>query len=160
MKAVGLVIFSPKNVMNISAEDVRVRVREFWRLYCTKSASGFAEMYFSDATVLEADNRRVEPARLMLARRGRELFSPGASVEATLGSIDVQILDDGVAVASYHFHFRCIRTMATGKRLLSDNPGMRATQVFQRDEHGVLRILHEHLSSGAVNIPQELPASK
>ncbi|HEV3317891.1 MAG TPA: hypothetical protein VG488_13015 [Candidatus Angelobacter sp.] len=151
--------YSPLIVENISPEQVRAEVRRFWKVYCSKRQDEFADLYFPDATVLEIDARRVEPALLMVARRARELFSPLSSLNAELGSIDVQILEPGVAVASYGLHFHLVRVVANGKRFESDMPVTRVTHVFQRDQNGTLRIIHEHMSAGRVSPPQELPDS-
>jgi hypothetical protein len=46
-----------------------------------------------------------------------------------------------------------------GKRYRAEVPSGRATQVFQRDEKGVLRILHEHMSSAEGVTVKELSAA-
>jgi len=142
---------------NISADDIRAEVKKFWDFFSRKSKSRFDEMYFHSATVFAADARRMEPARLMLVRRERELFGPASLVAAKLGTIDVQILGADLAVASYPFHLSITRTFASGKRFQVEVPSGRATQVFQRDEKGILRILHEHMSSAEPVSPKELP---
>jgi ketosteroid isomerase-like protein len=142
---------------SITIDEVRTQVRTFWQAYCSQSQEEFEKFYFPDATVLEFDGRRIEPGRLMVARRVRELFPKMSSVSAELGAIDVQIVEPGVAVACYAYHFRVIRLMPNGKRYESDIPHARATHVFQRDEKGRLRIIHEHMSAGAVATPRELP---
>jgi ketosteroid isomerase-like protein len=142
---------------SILAEQVRAQVHAFWKVYCSKSKADFEGMYFPEATILEIDARRIEPARLMVARRERELFSNISSVSADLGPIDVQILEPNVAVAAYGFRFRVVRVMANGKRFESDMRVTRATHVFQRHQDGSLRIIHEHMSSGAVSPPAEVP---
>jgi ketosteroid isomerase-like protein len=143
----------------ISPDEIRSEVQKFWEFFSRKSKSRFEEMYFPAATVFSADSRRIEPARLMLIRRARELFGPVSLVAAKLGAIDVQFAGPDLAVASYPFHFSITRTFATGKRVQVDMPFVRATQVFQRDEKGVLRILHEHMSSAEPVSPKELPPS-
>jgi ketosteroid isomerase-like protein len=143
---------------SISIDEVRSRVQTFWRAYCSQSKEEFEQFYFPDATVLEFDGRRIEPGRLMVARRLRELFPEMSSVSAELGPIDVQIVEPDIAVACYGYHFRVVRLMANGKRYLSDIPLARTTHVFRRDENGRLRIIHEHMSAGAVATPTELPA--
>jgi hypothetical protein len=45
------------------------------------------------------------------------------------------------------------------KKAVCRLPFGRATQVFQQDEHGACRIIHEHLSSGEPVTPKELPAA-
>jgi ketosteroid isomerase-like protein len=144
-------------MQSISAEEVRAQVRSFWRAYCNQSQEEFEQFYFPDATVLEFDGRRIEPGRLMVARRLRELFPKMSSVSAELGPVDVQIVEPGIGVACYGYHFHVIRAMPNGKRYESDIPLARATHVFQRDEQGRLRIIHEHMSAGAFCPPVELP---
>lgn len=142
---------------NISSDDVRAEVKKFWDFLSRKLKSQFAEMYLSSATVFAADARRMELARLMLVRRERELLGPASSVAAKLGPIDVQPLGADLAIASYPFHLSITRTRASGKRYQSEVPSGRATQVFQRDERGVLRIIHEHMSSAEPVSTKELP---
>jgi ketosteroid isomerase-like protein len=142
---------------NISSDDVRAEVKKFWDFLSRKLKSQFAEMYLSSATVFAADARRMEPARLMLVRRERELLGPASFVAAKLGSIDVQPLGADLAIASYPFHLSITRTRSSGKRYQSEVPSGRATQVFKRDEKGVLRIIHEHMSSAEPVSTKELP---
>jgi ketosteroid isomerase-like protein len=68
----------------------------------------------------------------------------------------VQLLRDDLAVASYSFHFSVTRSLPNGKRVRVEVPFGRATQVFQRDAGGILRIIHEHMSSAEAVSPQEL----
>ena len=144
---------------SITAEEVCAEVKKFWEYFSRKSKNRFDEMYLPSATVFAADSRRMEPARLMLVRRERELFAAGSQVSAKLGTIDVQMAGRKLAVASYPFHFSITRTLASGKRVRVEMPWGRATQVLQRDENGVLRIVHEHMSSAEPVAPKELPAA-
>jgi ketosteroid isomerase-like protein len=144
------------SMTNISSDDVRAEVKKFWEFLSRKLKSQFAEMYLSSATVFAADARRMELARLMLVRRERELLGPASFVAAKLGSIDVQPLGADLAIASYPFHLSITRTRAGGKRFQAEVPCGRATQVFQRDEKGVLRIIHEHMSSAEPVSTKEL----
>jgi len=140
-----------------SADEIRALVQKFWSCFIRKSKTEFDELYSPLATVFAADARRGEPARLMLVRRARELLGPGSSVGAKLDSIDVQLLRDDLAVASYAFHFNVTRSLPSGKRVSVDVPFGRATQVFQRDPTGTLKIIHEHMSSAEPVSPKELP---
>lgn len=144
---------------NISPDGVRAEVKKFWDFFSRKSKARFDEMYLPSATVSAADSRRMEPARLMLVRRERELFGPGSLVAAKLGLIDLQILGTDLAIASYPFHFSLTRALASGKRYQAEIPSGRATQVFQRDDKGVLRIIHEHVSSAEPVSVKDLPAT-
>jgi len=144
--------------MNISPDEIRAEVRKFWDFFSRKSKAQFAEMYLPSATVFAVDARRMELARLMLVRRERELFGPASSVNAKFGPIDVQLLGTDLAVASYPFHLSITRALPGGKSYQAEVPSGRATQVFQRNEKGVLRILHEHTSSAEPVTVKELPA--
>jgi hypothetical protein len=139
-----------------SRGEVAALVQKFWDFFIQKSKKQFDEMYSPTAVVFAADARRSEPARLMLVRRARELFGPASAVGAKLGSIDVQILRDDLAVASYAFRFTVTRSLPNGKRVRVDVPFGRATQVFQLDADGILRIIHEHMSSAEAVSPEEL----
>lgn len=142
-----------------SADEIRAAVQKFWGHFIRKSKGPFEEMYSPSATVFAADARRGESARLMLVRRTRELFGPASAVGAKFDAIDVQILRDDLAVASYAFHFNVTRSLPNGKRVSVDVPFGRATQVFQRDSNGNLKIIHEHMSSAVPVSPKELPAT-
>lgn len=63
-----------------------------------------------------------------------------------VGNIDVQIPSPDVAIATYGYHFRAIRTR-NNVRLQIDMPMARATQIFRLDADGEVRIIHEHLSA-------------
>jgi len=146
-------------IASISADEVCAAVKSFWEFFSRKSKSRFDEMYLPSATVFAADARRMEPARLMLVRREREIFAPGSFLTAKLGPIDVQVLGPELAIASYPFQMSITRTLAGGKRVQVEVPSGRATQIFQRDDKGRLRILHEHTSSAEAVSPKELPPS-
>jgi ketosteroid isomerase-like protein len=98
-------------------------------------------------------------APLMLVRREREFFGSASSVAVKLGPIDVQQLGSDLVVASYSFHLSITRALPGGRRYQAEVPSGRATQVFQRDEKGVLRVLHEHMSSAEPITAKELPTT-
>jgi ketosteroid isomerase-like protein len=139
-------------------ERVREIVHKYWKHYCNCSAEDLLAMYVPTASVIAAGARRSEPARLAIARRQRELFGQGASVQAQPGTIDVQPITAEVAIASYSFHFNLIKVFANGKRFSIDMPNARATQVFRRDEEGLVRIIHEHMSTPKNGVYKELAA--
>lgn len=142
----------------ITPAQIKADIKKFWDAFTGKSASGFQELYSPTAIVFSVDGRRTEPGRLMLVRREREFFGPQSSVGARVGEIVVQVMGPNLAVASYPFHFFVVRSLPNGKRVQVDVPFGRATQVFQREETGVRRIIHEHLSSGEPVTPKELTA--
>lgn len=131
----------------ISADQVRSEVRRFWEIFKRKSPAEFDSMYSPDATVFASTVPRSEPARLTVARRMRQFFGPKSKIEIEIGSIDVQLIDN-IAVASYNYSFRGAEVRNDGTSVDHEVPSGRATQIFQLDGQGNLRILHEHFSSG------------
>jgi ketosteroid isomerase-like protein len=129
----------------ISAEQVGAQIQAFWNASCSRSGQLLEQMYFPSAIVFGTFARRSESAQLMLTRRLRKFSDAKSYVSAELGSIDIQIAGD-IAVASYPYHFHLIKTNSDGSRVDLDVPYARATQVFQADQKGALRILHEHFS--------------
>jgi len=131
----------------ISADEVRGEVRRFWNVFCNKAKDDYQKFYFPNATVYAPDTLgSADTARLMLPLKVRELLAPASSATAKLNAIEVQILSPEVAVASYGLHHVVVRTRPSGKRIRIEMPWALMTQVFQRDEDGALRIVHEHLS--------------
>jgi ketosteroid isomerase-like protein len=147
----------------ISAEQVGAQVQGFWNAFCEKSGRVLEQMYLPSAIVFNTYARRSEPAQLMLARRVRKFGELKSFVNAKLGTVDVQIAGD-MAIASYPYHFHSTKANRDGSRLEIDVPYSRATQIFQADQSGALRILHEHLSVGEPGkkalIPREGPSAQ
>lgn len=142
----------------ISPNKVRAEVQAFWEAFTSRSKERFQELYSPTASCFAADARRSEPARLMWVRREREFFGPKSSVDAKVGMVSVQVLAPNLAVASYAFDFSIIRVLPNGSRVQVEVPFSRATQVFQQDESGKLKIIHEHLSSAEPTQPKLLVA--
>lgn len=149
-------MFSAANA--ISPDEVRAAVQHCWRAMSGRSREEFEASYLPGAIIFALDSRRSESARLLLARRSREFFSPGSSLKADLGSIDVQPAGTAAAIASYTFRMQMVRLLANGKYYEGELPGCRASAVFRRDEDGKIRILHEHQSSIEVGSSKEVPA--
>ncbi len=141
----------------ISTEEVRAEVSRFWNVFASKSGDQFEQMYFPSSIVFSSTAQHTEPGRLMLARRQRQFFGPGISVRVELGSIGVQLVGKNTAIASYIYRFRSTRTESDGAQVLRETPFGRATQVFQRDESGSLRIIHEHMSSSTAPTIEIIP---
>ena len=133
--------------MPLNAEQIRAEVRRFWQVFEAKQADALADFYAHESTVFGSASTRPEPGRLAAARRQREYFHRQATVKAEAGVIDVVLLGDTAAVASYGFKFRATGVAgALGKQEDEDITSGRATQVFALDPDGKLRIVHEHLS--------------
>jgi ketosteroid isomerase-like protein len=132
---------------SISQEEVRAAVANFWKVFSGKSKSEFEELYFPSSTVFSSTAPRTEPGRLMVARRARQFFDSQVSVRADLGTIEVQSLSTNVAIATYVYAVHVTTTNRDKTRTRRTAPFSRATQIFQRDDTGKLRIIHEHMSS-------------
>lgn len=132
----------------LSPNDVRAEIRKFWDILSGKSSAKLEEMYSTSALVFTGKARRTESGKLAAVRRARQLPAASSS-HVEIGAIEVQISGDSAAIAAYTYSFRTVRTKPDGTKVQVDTPFGRATQVFQRSEDGVLRIVHEHLSAAA-----------
>jgi ketosteroid isomerase-like protein len=132
---------------NISVEQVRTRVRNFWNIWTSKAADKLEGMYFPAATVFSGTAKRTEPARLAVTRRIRQFFGPEVAMQVEVSFVDVQLVEN-IAIASYTYHFRGSRKKSDGSTVEMNALYGRVTQVFQLDEQGELRIFHEHFSNG------------
>jgi hypothetical protein len=135
-----------RHMSSISPEQVRAVVDRFWQIMCGKSGPDdkLEDLYSPDALILTGKARKPEAASVALARRARQA---GKDSLVELGAVEIQIEEPGVAIAAYTYKFHQSRSSATGgvqKRHLLFG---RATQILQLDRSGVLRIVHEHLSS-------------
>lgn len=138
-------------VSKLSTDDVRAEVTRFWNVFTAKSSELLEEFYAPDASVFASMGNRAEPGRLTVARRKREYFNKTTSVRVQLGYIEVQLLDDIAAIATYTFNFHGIGIVAGSNHDLEEKiENGRATQIFVLDSEGRLRIVHEHLSSADI----------
>lgn len=141
------VLWYALHMETISPEEVRTAVRRYWTIFGDKAKDKFEETYFPEAIVFSSTAPRTEPGRLMLMRRTRKFFDLPTSFKINLGAIEVQIVGDHTAIATYVYMSQVTQTNRDGSRTRRTTPFARATQIFQRDGDGTLRIMHEHLSS-------------
>lgn len=132
---------------SISPDQVRAEVQKFWQIMCGKSEERLDDLYAPSALILTGKARQPEAANLALARRARQIIAPGSNSSAELGAVEVQLAEPGVAIASYTYRFHQTRSGEGGKLQKRHTLFGRATQIFQRDKGGTLRIVHEHLSA-------------
>jgi ketosteroid isomerase-like protein len=134
-------------VQKLTVEEIHSQVQQFWNVFASKNAAELMEMYSPEASVFGSTATRPEPGRLAAARRQREYFNAKSSLRASVGMIDVLLLGDSAAVASYTFQFHATKlATALSQPVEEDIKNGRASQVFMRDSDGKLRIVHEHLS--------------
>ncbi len=139
---------STNTIERLTTTQVQAEVERFWNAFTNKSTEALTRFYGPESTVFGSSSLRSEPGRLAAARRQREYFHSQASIRVHLGPIEVTMLGDSIAVASYTFQFRAERIAgAMGKTVAEEIRHGRATQVFALDAGGNLRIVHEHLSA-------------
>jgi ketosteroid isomerase-like protein len=134
---------------NISAEEVRAEVQRFWSILSGKSQEKLEDLYSPSATVFTGKAKRSEPGPLTAMRRMRKFVGAGSMADAELDPIEVQIAGPDVAIATYTYRFHASRKDKDGSRVQRNTLFGRSTQIFQRDGRGLLKIVHEHLSSAA-----------
>ncbi len=108
--------------------------------------------------VITGTARQPETGILALARRTRQIEDTAQDANAELGELEIQVVGD-VAIASYTYQFHTTRTTAEGSLQRRHTLFGRATQIFQLDARGVLKIVHEHLSSATNPTGENVGAS-
>ncbi len=130
---------------SLSSELVRAEVARYWNAFIGKHGEELSAFYASESSVFGSLSRRPEPGRLAAARRIREYFGPRCVLRAQCGPIEVVLLGDSAAVASYIFEFHAEQNATAGGEAEHIQHG-RCTQVFALDPDGQLKIFHEHMS--------------
>jgi ketosteroid isomerase-like protein len=134
----------------LTAEDVRTEVNRYWGTLTAKARDILEDFYAHESSVFPTTSTRSEPGRLTAARRDREYFGPRTTMKVSTGVVEVTLLSDSAAVASYTFQMSA--TNVANATVPGGNEEVkygRATQVFVIDTDGHLRIIHEHLSVAA-----------
>ena len=132
----------------ISSAEIRAEVLKFWDILCGRSKERLEDLYSPSALVFTGKAKRSERGALTALRRMRQSGSADSAPIAELDPIEVQIAGD-VAIASYTYRFQSSKKVKDGSSEHRNTLFGRSTQIFQRDQRGALRIVHEHLSSAA-----------
>ena len=133
----------------ITASDIESAVHSYWRVLMEKSVGEMGNFYSYDSTVFNPFSPRAESGRVSAARKEREYYAPNTIFRAEItGPIQIHILADQIAVASYTFRWyaRNMEEEILSKRFDKSVRDGRATQVFVLSPEGELRIVSEHLS--------------
>ncbi len=133
----------------ISVSQVEEAAHRYWRILMEKLAGEMSNFYSYDAVVFNPFSSRLEPGRVSAARKEREYFGPQTKFRAEIsGPVNVQLLTDTVAVASYQFHWHAsnMEQKILGTKFDKVVRDGRATQVFVLNPDGKLLIVSEHLS--------------
>jgi ketosteroid isomerase-like protein len=134
---------------DLSPEQVRSEIQRFWAILTGVSKDKLEGLYSSDAIVFTGSGKQSDPANLVSVRRARQRAAAAPGSTAELGRVEVQVVTPDVAVATYTYRFHTSTVHEDGSQMQKHTTFGRATQVFQRDGTGALRIVHEHLSSAS-----------
>lgn len=131
----------------MTVEQVQAEVARFWSVLTSKSLEALEDFYAHESMVFGTANSRPEPGRLAAIRRQREYFHPQTNLRAQTSAVDVFLIGDSAAVATYTFQFHASRAKIGVEKSSEEHVlNGRATQVFMIDADGRPRIVHEHLS--------------
>ncbi len=133
----------------VTKQEVEIAVRQYWSVSAAKNADRQRDSYCDDAYVFTSSSKRLEMARLVSMRRGREYLASSTKLRVELATIEVALLGPDAAVSAYtlQFHAEQLPTTGTGAKSPEEHlQNARMTQVFQRTPEGALRIVHEHVS--------------
>ena len=144
------VMMYEKTTAPVTAAEVEDAVRRYWSVAASKRASELQSFYLDTASIFATMSKRLEPARLVTARRNREYMDSASRMSYELGAINVDLLTRDSAVAAYSARWRAdqiAKPSAEGGKTSRENfTHLRVTHVFQRQYDGSLKIIHEHLS--------------
>jgi hypothetical protein len=143
---------------SISASEVQAAVQYYWHVLMEKIEGEMGQLYTYDSTVFNPFSARAESGPVSAARKEREYFMPQTSFRAEItGPIQVQLLADNIAVASYPFcwYANNMEEKVFDRRFDKAVRDGRATQVFVLSAEGNLRVVHEHLSDIWRDLPKQ-----
>jgi ketosteroid isomerase-like protein len=132
---------------DISPNEIRAEVQKFWAILSGKSNVRLEDLYSPSAIVFTGKAKQSERGPLTAMRRRRQYANSDAVSTAELDPIEVRIAGPDIAIASYTYRFHSTKTNKDGSRTGRNTLYGRSTQVFQRNDRGALKIVHEHLSS-------------
>lgn len=131
----------------LDVEQVREEVARFWTAITSKNVEVLDDFYAHESLVFGTTSVRPEPGRLAAMRRQREYFHSNTTLRSQLSAVEVQLIGDTAAVASYTFQFHASHAKIGMEKTPEEHVlNGRATQVFQLESDGHVRIIHEHLS--------------
>ncbi len=129
----------------LNSDLVRMEIARFWNAFTEKKSDELAGFYASECSVFGSSSKRAEPGRLAAARRHREYFGKVSVLRVKVGNIDVVMLGETAAIATYTFEFHAAKTSRHGN---SDEHIVngRCSHIFGIDADDQVKIFHEHMS--------------
>ena len=135
----------------LTKAEIESAVHAYWRASTGKKAEEQAAFYAEDANIFATSSKRLEPVRLVLLRRQREYLAGATEMKVQLGTVDVEMLGSGHAVAVYTIQLdaqQVSKPSASGQKEKEEHlQHARVTHVFCRDSDGKVKIVHEHISA-------------
>jgi hypothetical protein len=144
--------------VKISTSQVEDAVQRYWRVLMEKAFGEMEKFYSYDSVVFNPFSQRTEPGRVSAARKEREYYTPQTTFRAEITNrINVQVLTDKIAVASYSFRWTAsnMEQKLLNKKFDKAVRDGRATQVFVLAPEGNLLIVNEHLSDIWRDLPKQ-----
>ncbi|HYG97880.1 MAG TPA: DUF4440 domain-containing protein [Terriglobales bacterium] len=131
----------------LTVEVVQAEVARFWSAFTSKSVDAVEDFYAQESTVFGTTSSRPEPGRLAAIRRQREYFHPQTTLRVQTSPVEVYMLGEFAAIATYTFQFHASRAKIGVEKSSEEHViHGRATQIFAVDTDDRPRIFHEHLS--------------
>ena len=133
----------------LTTREVEAAVQKYWAVSAAKAAEQQQAFYASHAIVFTSSSRRSEPARLVSMQRQREYLAKSTRLRIQVADIQVVPIGANAAVAAYTLEFHAEQIPVAGsitKRPEEHLSNARVTHVFERNEEGELKIVHEHIS--------------
>jgi len=133
----------------VTQQEVEAAVRQYWNVSAAKDTERQRNSYCDDAFIFTSSSKRLEVARLVSMRRGREYLASSTKLRVEVGSMEVSLLGPDAALSAYtlQFHAEQLPTQGTVAKSPEEHlQNARVTQVFLRSPEGALRIVHEHIS--------------
>jgi ketosteroid isomerase-like protein len=142
----------PDNLTSrLSQGEIESAVRRFWELFASKRTDLWQNHYADTALVFGTASKRPEPARLVVMRRQREYLAGATKMEIKVNRVEVEMLGSDCAVAAYLLQLHAedvAKPTAEGHVTHEEHlENARVTHVFQRQQDGGLKIVHEHISA-------------
>ena len=133
----------------VTKTEVEVAVQKYWAVSAAKDAEQQQAFYANHAIVFTSSSKRAELARLVSMQRQREYLAGSTRLRVHVSDIKVLALGTDAAVAAYSLEFHAEQIPVAGtvmKRPEEHLSNARVTHVFERNENGELKIVHEHIS--------------
>src|SRR5258708_28493698 len=134
----------------LSRPEVEAFVYKYWSIFASKEVRAHEASFSPESFIFSSSSKRIEPGRLVLLRRQREYMNDTTRLTVHVTNLQIELPSPEVAVAAYNIQFDAEKRVvsdSSGRKIAEKHlPNARVTHVIVCDEHGDLKILHEHIS--------------